>query len=389
MAMSERKLKILHVTTAIDVGGAESMLANVVEAMTGAGHEVVVATLRADGLAEGDKVAVRIAEGATRFVDLNASTVLDVGALWKLIRLIREERPDVVQTWMHHADLLGGVATKLAMSGAKLVWGIHSRAIFSLEGANRLKVAGMKRAMILASRFLPDRIVSCSKTAVADHVGYGYPAAKMVWICNGIVTGRFGQDPEWGKEMRASLGIPQHAPVVGYVGRFVPVKDMGTFFRAAAILQEEREDVHFVCCGGTLDSAGADVRAAVAALGSPERLHVLGARGDVERVYPMFSVCSLTSVSEAFPMVLLEAMASGVPCVSTDVGDAKCIIESTGRVVPVGEPEEVAAAWRAMIEIESPEWDAFGAAAKKRCEEEFSLERSVREYGELYEQLCA
>jgi glycosyltransferase involved in cell wall biosynthesis len=269
-----------------------------------------------------------------------------------------------------------------------VVWGIHSREIYRSPGESDFKIGLYRAALRAASNLVPQRILSCSTTAIRDHEAWGYPERKFTWIPNGISTERFVPDLEAGRAFRAKRGIPQDAPVIGFVGRFHPVKDLATFFTAAALLQKQVPAAHFVLCGGSEENLEPAAQQALKAMPAPQQVHLIPFLKDPERLYPSFTLLSLCSLSEALPMVLLEAMACGVPCVATDVGDCRDVIGDTGFVVAACDPEALAIAWGAMLERIVVKGDAIAAEVRRRVEEQFSIGRVARRYEETYESLC-
>jgi glycosyltransferase involved in cell wall biosynthesis len=285
---------------------------------------------------------------------------------------------------MHHADLVGGLAAR--MEGVKrIVWGIHMRDVFRSPGDGDFKIAMFKTALRAASRSIPKLIVSCSTTAMSDHQrSLGYPGKKMAFIANGISTSRFVPDAAAGARMRNELGIPLDAPVIGFVGRFHPIKNLALFFEAAALLQKKMPHAHIVICGGRPADLDPHASRAYHALQDREAVHFLPFRFDMERLYPAFSLLTLCSQSEALPMVVLEAMACGVPCVTTDVGDCREVIADTGRVVPANDAAALAAGWEAMLSMPSAERNALSQKARQRVEAHFSLQHAAHQYQTAY-----
>ncbi len=306
---------------------------------------------------------------------------------WKKLRaIIKKEKPDVVQTWMHRADLIGGLIARFC--GVKnVVWGIHSRDIYRSPKESDFKIARYRGALVTASKRVPKRIISCSTTAIRDHEGWGFPSDKFTWIPNGISTARFVPNEEAGRAFRAEQGIPEDAPVIGFTGRFHPVKDLPTFFKAAGHLQHQVPNAHFVMCGGAEENLEPAALEAYKAMPHPEQVRFTSFIKDPERLYPSFSLLSLCSQSEALPMVLLEAMACGVPCVATDVGDCKDVIGETGLVVPKGDAPALANAWLMMIRRIHFNRADIAVTVRRRVEEEFSIDRVARRYEETYESL--
>lgn len=375
---------VMHITPSLGGGGAEAMLCNLLEAMRdGPWRQVVVAVKTGTRGCQ----AARIRGIVDAFYDLDSPALLRPAFFAALRRIIRQERPDVVQTWMHHADLVGGLAARF--EGVKrIVWGIHMRDVFRSPSDSDFKIRMFKTALRAASRSIPRLIVSCSTAAIADHEReLGYPRKKMSFIANGISTTRFVPDAAAGARTRTELGIPLDVPVIGFVGRFHPIKNLSLLFSAAARLQERMGEARFVLCGGMESDLDPRAAAAFATLRDKSAVHFLPFRFDMERLYPAFSLQTLCSESEALPMVVIEAMACGVPCVTTDVGDCREVIADTGRVVPPGDPEALARAWQEMLELPSAERNTLSQKARQRAEAHFSLAHAAAQYQSAYREL--
>jgi len=378
-------LKILHFTTTVGGGGAETMLCNVVEEHRARGIESVVVTTSDK---EGHRSTKERIERSAKFYNLNVPSLLDpkmASGLWKILR---EEKPDVVQTWMHTSGIVAGMISHFA-GVHKVVWGIHSRDLLCDHAQPCWRCNLLAKSLGLTARILPSRIVSCSQDGLQNHCRtMGYPANKMVWIANGIDINRFQPSPELRAEGRLRLGIPESAPVVGMVTRMNPVKDVPTFLRAAALLQKSRPDAHAVIFGETLEDASDEIRELSAAL-DPERMHWAGYHHKAETLYPVLDILTVTSVSEAFPMVLIEAMSCGVPCVSTEVGDARVIVANTGGIVPLRDPDAVAEAWEAIFRMEPEARERLTRRTRELSVQRFGLEHCAAQYMQIYEQLAA
>ena len=359
------------------------MLCNLVEAMQGGPWRTVVVAVKTG--TTGCK-AERMREIADVFYDLESPSLLRPALFKKLKAIIAAEKPDVVQTWMHHADFVGGLAARL--SGVKhVVWGIHSRTIFRWPGDSDLKFSLFQMAIRAASMAIPRKIVSCSETAINDHASMGFPRRKMAFIANGICTKRFEPSVEKGVKTRLALDIPLDAPVVGFVGRFHPVKNLQLYFRAAAILQSKMPETHFIMSGGSAETLDEQASAAFESLPDRSKVHFLPFNAATEEVYPACSVFTLCSESEALPMTILEAMACGVPCVTTDVGDCATVIAETGLVVPPSDPSALAIGWEKMLTADSATRNALSQTARARVVANFSIAHAAEQYQHTYQSL--
>ncbi len=381
-AGAERPLRVLHVITGLRVGGAETMLANLLE-HSGESFESEVISLRE--LEEAGPPAKRIEALGVPLRGLNMRPYFPNPLLvGRLANWIRRSQPDVVQTWMYHANLIGGAAAKLA--GAPVVWGIHHNA----ADFENLKAATARVVQVggWASRRLPEAVVCVAEASRAAHARLGYDPKKLVVIPNGFDTRRFRPDLEARRSKRAELGIPEDAPVVGMFARLHPLKDHQGFLRAAGMVQARLPQAHFVLCGEGVEPSNRQLAQWAAEAGLGERLHLLGPREDVPALLAALDVYVSSSKREAFPMVIGEAMACGTPCAATDAGDSALLIGETGRIAPVGDAQALAEAALGLLCLPPEERGALGAAARSRVEREYNLDGIVRQYAQLYRSLA-
>lgn len=374
---------VLHFAPNIIGGGAETMMRNLIEAMHGGPWRTVMVALSSQYAGPERE---RLQGLVDAYYELNSFAFMRPSVWLALRDIMREEQPDVVQTWMHRADIVGGLVAR-SLGIKHIVWGIHSRGIFRSPGESNLKLALYQQAMRAASHAVPQLIVSCSTTAIQDHCEMGYPESKMKWIPNGISTERFVPDAAAGKAVRAELGIPADAPVIGFMGRFHPVKDLPLFLEAVALHQARHPDTHFILCGGHEDHLEPRAYALWEALPLRHQVHCVEFRSDAERLYNAFSLLSLCSQSEALPMVLLEAMACGVPCVTTDVGDCASVIGKSGFVAAPNNPEALAKAWEKVLELSPDAYHEMSVLARDRVESHFSIHSVAEQYEATYRSL--
>ncbi|MCE9518301.1 MAG: glycosyltransferase [Verrucomicrobia bacterium] len=383
--MTDTRPTLLHITPSIGGGGAETLLVNLVEAMHGGAWRTVVVAV--DGRAWPDQ-ADRLHKHTEAYHDLESPAFLRGSVLRKLHEIIRAVKPDVVQTWMHHADLIGGISARLA--GVRhIAWGIHCREIHRNSNDSNTKMKVFRSALATISKFIPRRIISCSAAAIEDHVALGYPRKKMQWIPNGICTKKFAPRPEAGSDLRSGLGIPSDAPLVGYAGRFHEMKQLETFFRAAALVQQALPQTHFILCGGTADDLDTSSRAAWSQLPLRDRVHFIPFRANMERFYPALTLFSLSSRTEAFPMTLLEAMACGVPCAATDAGDCATLIGDSTFTARGGDAAGLASIWKNIITLDATARAELSRKLRDRVENNFTIAHTAHQYESIYAGLVA
>lgn len=372
-------MRILHVITGLNLGGAEVMLARLLRASAHEGATREVISLTSLGV-----IADRLRPLGVPVHAVGMGRLPDPAALARLAALARRFRPDVVQTWMYHADLLGGLAARLG-TDARVVWGIHNNALDPAD--TRRTTRWTARLCARLSRRVPDRIVCVSRAARDLHVALGYAAERCLVVPNGFDLDEFRPDAARRREARAELDLDEGAVAFGLVARVHPQKDHATFLRAAALLAAREPAARFVLCGAGTAPGDALARA-VGAAGLTGRFRLLGAREDVPRLLCALDVACLSSTSEAFPLSLGEAMATGVPCVATDVGDCALLVGDAGRVVPARDPAALAAAWEELVRLGRDGRARLGAAARARIAARFGIGRAAEAYARLYRSLC-
>ena len=374
--------RMLFVITNLNVGGAEGMLYKLLSKLDRARFEPEVVTLIGPGPIGQQIEALGI---RVRVLGMRRG-VPDPSAVVQLASWIRKDRPDLIQTWMYHADLVGGLASKLS-SGCPVAWGIRQSDL-APNGSKYLTRMTAKMCARL-SHWVPTRIVCCSEAAREVHMALGYAADKMLVIPNGMDLSMFRPNPEAASAVRAELHIPADAPIVGLAARFHAQKDHRGFVRAAGRLHADHPDVHFVLCGNEVTWTNAQLVRWIDEAGIRHVSRLLGRRDDVPRLTAAFTLSTTaSSFGEGFPNVVGEAMACGVPCVVTDVGDSARIVGETGRVVPPNNPAALAAAWRDIIDLDQEAKQRLGRAARQRIRDHFDLPSIVTRYENLYAEMA-
>ena len=227
--------------------------------------------------------------------------------------------------------------------------------------------------------------MTVSQAARDLHVAAGYDPEKFVFIPNGIDVTQFRPDPAGRREVRQALGVPAGALVVGLPARVDPQKDHPNFVRAAALLARHRPDVRFLLCGDGTTPENQGLAGAIAEHGLLDRFLLLGPRSDMPRILNALDVCTLSSAyGEAFPLAIGEAMACGVPCVVTELGDCAYLVGETGVVVPPRDPEALATAWETLVQLAPEARARLGRAARERIAAHFTLPRIAEQYAALY-----
>lgn len=371
-------IRICHLITGLDTGGAERSLVNLVTAMNRDEFENEVVTLLKPG-----PMAAALAQAGIPVISMDVGRRRpNPAVLLLLIRYLRAKRPTILQTWLYHADFFG-TAAAFFVKPEHLLWNVRSSEID--QPGIPLSTRYLARLLGMLSR-RPDAIVVNSQDGQRYHDQIGYRPKQWINIPNGVDLERFSPRGSQRGMLRARLGLPIDAAVIGLVARYHPMKDVKTFLRAASLLQHDHENTKFVLCGDGLGSDNSALAELVQTLDLDRRTLLLGPRSDIELIYPALDALTLCSIyGEGFPNVLCEAMACDVPCVATDVGDSATIIGDCGFIVPTRDPQALAQAWRMLLEKGS---HLSTGSARSRIAARFSLQRMCAQYESVYRSLA-
>jgi glycosyltransferase involved in cell wall biosynthesis len=365
--------RVLHLITTLQSGGAQAMLLKLVSS-PGCGalsHVVVEMTAPSESHERIRRAGVRT--HSLRMTRGRAS----ISAVARFARILRQERPALVQTWLYHADLLGLLA--LPVLRVPLVWNVRCSWHVDLRGVAPRTCARLSR--------LPTAVVVNSQAGQTVHRQLGYHPRRWCLIGNGFDLQVFRPDPTAGPRLRAELGLAPESVLIGIVGRWDPNKDHATFLAAAAVLARRRPDVHFVLIGEGMASANTTLHELIAECGLVERAHLLGRRSDVAWLTAALDIACCTSLGEGFPNVVGEAMAAGVPCVTTDVGDAAQLVGDPELVVPTRDPTALAQVWTRLLALDAPALRALGMSGRERIAQRYALSSVISQYESLYQEL--
>lgn len=370
-------MKIAFLIRSLDLGGAQRQMLLLADGLAALGDSVRIFTFYPGG----SLAPVVGNHSGVELISLGKRSRWDlVRPVVRFYQALVADAPDVLYTFMPVENLFGA-AMRPFLRHTRLVWGIR---IVDME-AGRLEPFLYWFQRLFSS--VPDLIVANSKAGRIGALSSGMPANKVVVQPNGFDTVRFRPDAEVRSRVRAELGFTEHDFVIGHVARLAPLKDQMMLLRATSLLLKRRPNIRLLVVGeeaGPLAPYSSRLHEEAETLSISGRVTWLGDRRDVETLYNAFDVFALTSRSESFPNVLGEAMASGVPCVATDVGDCAWIIGDTGFVTPLGDPESFARALESAILSDRAE---LGARARQRIVSAFGMRARIVEVRDLLEAL--
>jgi glycosyltransferase involved in cell wall biosynthesis len=336
-------MKIVLLARSLDFGGAERQLVLLARGLHERGHRVDVVVFYA-----GAKLEDELKRMGIPVHDLRKRGRWDtIGFLYRAYRLVRRLRPRVLHAYLIAPNLVS-VLLKVLLPDLRIVWGVRASNM-DLRHYDRFSRVTFRAGCLLSG--IADRILVNSNAGLEYHRRHGYPSARMRVIPNGIDTDRFRPSGDARRHTRAEWGVGHNQRIIGLAARLDPMKDHDNFLEAARMLAGERGDVRFVCVG----DGPPDYRRALRRAGEPlenvGKLRWEPARADMAQVLNGFDVATSSSrFGEGFSNAIGEAMACGVPCVVTDVGDSAKIVGPLGRVVPPSDPARLAAGWRETLD---------------------------------------
>ncbi len=373
-------MRIVHVITGLGPGGAQAALYRLVQTLGAPDFEHVVIALGASGPLSA--ALGKIAE--VHHLDMHPGRLLPQDVM-RLRGRLRGGHFDVIQAWMYHANLMAAMAGWGAP--APLVWNIrHSLSTLANEkrGTRWVIRAGAR----LSRR--PARIIFNAAASRTQHLAFGYAGQRAVVIPNGFDTDAFAPASAARARVRAELGIAPDALAIGLVARVHPMKDHANFLAAAGAFAATHPAAVFVLVGQGADADNAELGARIDRHGLRARMRLCGPRTDIADLDNALDIAvSASAWGEAFPNATAEAMACGVPCVVTAVGDAPAIVADCGLVVPPRDSAAMAAAWTALAARGDAGRRALGRRARQRVIQHYATTSGARRYAELYAQVAS
>jgi glycosyltransferase involved in cell wall biosynthesis len=369
-------MKVLHIISGLNVGGAELMMIRLATALEAYSVQQVFVSISS----EGPLMEVIRVKGF-RLYSLNCKRGrVSLSALLKLAKIFMHERPDLTQSWMFHADLIGGFFSKILFR-TPVVWNIRQSDTHNEKFLTRLISVHVNRFL---SYFVPNAIICCGNYVADFYKNIGYRANLIVPIPNGYelphVENASGHcnSPHFGEDF-----------TIGVSGRFHPMKDHKTFIEAAGIAYCSNRRIRFLLCGEGLDEKNTELMRWIEASCIPfSRISLLGRIEDMKFFYRQLHLMVSSSCGgEGFPNVLAEAMSFGVPCIATNIGGNAEVIGDSSLLAPVASPIELAKLILKFSRMNLLEYQVASANCKVRIKRNFRIEVVAKRYYQLYEQV--
>ena len=366
-------MRILHVITGLHDGGAEGALYRLCK-YDGHNTHIVVSLL------SGGKYEVKFFDIGIQTFSLNFNTSLGIlKCLNNYRNLLASIRPDIVQTWLYHADFFVSLAS-IFIKHKRIYWNIRNYNTSS--DALKFSTRTIVFVNAILSRYVPHRIISVSENSTFHHIEIGYDSTKFVTIPNGC---EFKECFEVSSEILELRNNTEF--LIGMVARYDPQKDHKNLLNSLIILRELNVEFKFLLVGTRMDYDNSDLVKMIEKCGLQDYVKLLGRRDDVECIMRVLDLHVLASLGEAFPNVLVEAMSCNTLCVATNVGDSDKIIDGNGWVVQPRSPEQLASAILDANKIfltNKRRWEALGVKARKSVMRRFTMDNMVKRYNDVW-----
>lgn len=361
---------ITHIITGLEKGGAERFLFNFLTSDLKGHIKNNVISLMSEGYYG---PLIKEKNISLQCLKLNRGQIR-LKTLKKLIKILNNQKPDIIQGWMYHGNLAALIGNYLSKKKTKLSWNIR----LSLEVFSQMKFK-TRLAIKIGALFSkqPDAIIYNSKRSLIQHRKIGFLNNNDYFIPNGFDTEKWKPNKSMRYKIRNSLQIPNNTKVIGYVGRAQAQKDLSSLFRAFDIVKKNNMDVILIAVGKNLQKFASNYN----------KIIFLGERSDVHNLMNSFDLLCLSSKAEGFPNVIGEAMLSGLPCVATDAGDAKQIIGKTGWIVPVNSPTLLANCLDKVLKIPTVELQKYGKKARQKIIKNYDIKHIKNKYISLYDSI--
>lgn len=368
-------IRIAHIISDLHTGGAQSMLTKVVTALEGDEFENHVISLTGEG-SSGHNLA---AEGIhVYYLGMQRGIPNPLGII-RLLRILAGIRPHIVQGWLYHGDLMALLGAKLHRAPI-LLWNVRQSQM-DMHAYSALSRMVLKLLVRLSP--VPDAVLVNSRRGQEAHTQLGYRPKRWIFIPNGFDTERFRPDSHTRQTIREALDIAEKTLLIGHIARFDSMKDQRTFIDAAVRLLAQAEETHFLMAGPGITADNTELLAMIPAT-YRSRFYLLGDRGDIPAILNALDIYTSSSAfGEGFSNAIGEAMATGLPCVVTDVGDSGYIVGESGIVVPPRDPVSMMQAWGILLK-NPDERLRRSQLARQRISSEFSVEQIASQYRDAY-----
>lgn len=372
-------IKVVHIITGLNIGGAEQALKRLVTADADGRNTHIIISLTGSGTFG---IELQSLGYKVHFLDFKKLFLFPRSFL-RLVKIIGEYKPDITQTWMYHANLIGGLAAYCA-GQRRIIWGIRT----SLVPKKRIKTYAVMKLCAVLSYFVPKKIICVGQATKHNHCSYGYKEQIMCVIGNGFDCTVYNAQQYDKLTIRNQIGLKPDDFVIGCIGRYHPDKGQDLFLQAIALVNKaSNKTVRYLLVGRHCDEANKELLQLIDSLELRSSVVLLGERNDIPQCLAALDVYCLPSRQEGFPNALGEAMAMGLACVATQVGDVRLLVDDTVLVAAPADVRALALALSEMMSKTTEERQALGQKASERITHNFSHDKTRASFYKVYQDI--
>ena len=377
--MEINKIRLTHIITGLNTGGAEMMLLKLTKSMNKNLFEITIISLSSKGILNNEfkKIGIKVNYCNIKFLRLFSGVI-------SLYKFLKKSKPDIVQTWLYHSDFLGGIVAYFI--GVKnIVWNIRGSYI-------GLKLNKFHTFFIIyingfLSKFIPKFIVSNSYECINIFSSIGYKRDIFKFIPNGFDTQKFSPNIKIRNNFRKEIKIPSNAKLIGYIARFDAQKNHYGFIKIASIIKSKFPNAYFLLAGSGIDYNNEVLIDWIDKFNLKSSFRLLGCRDDINKINSALDLYLSPSNGEGFPNSIGEAMSCGVPCIATDVGDCKKIINNNNLITKVDDLTDFTNKTLIALNWNKKEIKNQSFLARERIKKLYSIEKVKDQYEEFYKSL--
>lgn len=372
-------MKIVHIITGLNNGGAEGVLYRLV--VNDKKNQHIVISMMDKG-----KYGPLLDRDGIEVICLNMEGGrISIPAIFKLYRLLKNLNPDLIQTWMYHADLIGGIIGRLA--GIKRIFWNIRHSTFNAEYTKKSTIFVAKLCGKFSS-LVPEKIICCAESAIQNHIDIGYCLDKFVVIGNGYDLTKFIKNNSWGNKVKQELNLGKYEGfLLGMIGRYDPQKNHKGLIEALSILKNKGYSFKLILVGRDLNDQNNELNLQLYEYNLKENTYLLDQRNDIPAILNALDIHILSSsYGEGFPNVIAEAMVCGVACVATDIGDSKVIIGEFGEVVEPNNSDLLCSSIVKLISLKKDKdrWEEFKDNISIYARNNFDLNIMLENYNNAW-----
>ena len=367
--------KIVIITSSLSLGGSEKVLYNLCK-------EKIRSHIQVINLSKKQFYSQKLESIGVKVYNLSISKYNFISKLIDIILIIKKSNPEIIQTWMYHADLIS-VVIKPFFINKNFYWGIRN-------GSKKLKLTTsiLIRVLSIFSYFIPRKIISCSKSSTKMHEEFFYCKKKIITILNGVDTSRYYKNISVRNEYRNRYNIKDDNLVISMVARWDPQKDHDLLLNAFQKFTQKFEGKYVLFLAGLkITKDNHELLNKISKLNIKDKTILAGEVEDTEYVYNLSDISILCSTSgEGFPNVISESMACGTICIATNSGDVELIINKFGWVIEEGNLSQLLKALaEAKNEISDKEnWINKSNNSIMHIKSNFTIQTMVNEYCKVW-----